>query len=143
MELLKDAKAQGGTAEEVNMLLNRIKPFACPHEGCEARYTIRPDLKDHIRKVHTRERPFKCSVCGKCFLTGSVYYQHRLIHTEDRRYGCDMCEKRFFRADALNNHKRIHTNERPYPCFVCGRLFRQKGDRNKHFRTQHPDAILN
>ncbi|KAL3287083.1 hypothetical protein HHI36_001567 [Cryptolaemus montrouzieri] len=67
-----------------------IKPFACPHEGCEARYTIRPDLKDHIRKVHTRERPFKCSVCNKCFLTGSVYYQHRLIHTNDRRYGCDV-----------------------------------------------------
>ncbi|KAH1000960.1 hypothetical protein HUJ04_013226 [Dendroctonus ponderosae] len=68
-----------------------IKPFACPHEGCEARYTIRPDLKDHIRKVHTRERPFKCSVCNKCFLTGSVYYQHRLIHTNDRRYGCLVC----------------------------------------------------
>uniref|UniRef100_A0A1Y1JV24 C2H2-type domain-containing protein n=1 Tax=Photinus pyralis TaxID=7054 RepID=A0A1Y1JV24_PHOPY len=67
-----------------------IKPFACPHEGCEARYTIRPDLKDHIRKVHTRERPFKCTVCGKSFLTGSVYYQHRLIHTNDRRYGCDV-----------------------------------------------------
>ncbi|XP_057654517.1 zinc finger protein 184-like isoform X2 [Diorhabda carinulata] len=66
-----------------------IKPFACPHEGCEARYTIRPDLKDHIRKAHTRERPFKCNVCDKCFLTGSVYYQHRLIHTNDRRYACD------------------------------------------------------
>ncbi|KAF7280946.1 hypothetical protein GWI33_005279 [Rhynchophorus ferrugineus] len=116
-----------------------IKPFACPHEGCEARYTIRPDLKDHIRKVHTRERPFKCNVCNKCFLTGSVYYQHRLIHTNDRRYGCEICSKRFFRADALNNHKRIHTDERPYPCSVCGRQFRQKGDRNKHVRTQHPD----
>ncbi|KAL1502148.1 hypothetical protein ABEB36_007334 [Hypothenemus hampei] len=115
-----------------------IKPFACPHEGCEARYTIRPDLKDHIRKVHTRERPFKCNVCKKCFLTGSVYYQHRLIHTNDRRYGCEICNKRFFRADALNNHKRIHTDERPYPCNVCGREFRQKGDRNKHVRTQHP-----
>ncbi|XP_060536211.1 zinc finger protein 62 homolog [Cylas formicarius] len=114
-----------------------IKPFACPHEGCEARYTIRPDLKDHIRKVHTRERPFKCNVCNKCFLTGSVYYQHRLIHTNDRRYGCDICKKRFFRADALNNHRRIHTDERPYPCNVCGREFRQKGDRNKHARTQH------
>ncbi|CAH1979705.1 unnamed protein product [Acanthoscelides obtectus] len=67
-----------------------IKPFACPHECCEARYTIRPDLKDHIRKVHTRERPFKCNVCDKCFLTGSVYYQHRLIHTNDRRYACDV-----------------------------------------------------
>ncbi|XP_018328919.1 zinc finger protein Xfin-like isoform X2 [Agrilus planipennis] len=116
-----------------------IKPFACPHEGCEARYTIRPDLKDHIRKVHTRERPFKCAVCNKCFLTGSVYYQHRLIHTNDRRYGCDICEKRFFRADALNNHRRIHTDERPFPCEICGREFRQKGDRNKHVRTQHPD----
>ncbi|KAF2897759.1 hypothetical protein ILUMI_08422 [Ignelater luminosus] len=116
-----------------------IKPFACPHEGCEARYTIRPDLKDHIRKVHTRERPFKCAVCNKCFLTGSVYYQHRLIHTNDRRYGCDICEKRFFRADALNNHRRIHTDERPYPCEICGREFRQKGDRNKHVRTQHPE----
>ncbi|XP_045461019.1 zinc finger protein Xfin-like [Harmonia axyridis] len=119
-----------------------IKPFACPHEGCEARYTIRPDLKDHIRKVHTRERPFKCAVCNKCFLTGSVYYQHRLIHTNDRRYGCDVCHKRFFRADALNNHKRIHTDERPYPCTVCGREFRQKGDRNKHMRTQHPEAVV-
>ncbi|KAF5271752.1 hypothetical protein FQA39_LY08075 [Lamprigera yunnana] len=116
-----------------------IKPFACPHEGCEARYTIRPDLKDHIRKVHTRERPFKCSACGKSFLTGSVYYQHRLIHTNDRRYGCDICDKRFFRADALNNHRRIHTDERPYPCDICGREFRQKGDRNKHVRTQHPE----
>ncbi|VEN42927.1 unnamed protein product [Callosobruchus maculatus] len=119
-----------------------IKPFACPHERCEARYTIRPDLKDHIRKVHTRERPFKCNVCDKCFLTGSVYYQHRLIHTNDRRYACDLCPKRFFRADALNNHRRIHTDERPYPCHVCGREFRQKGDRNKHIRTQHPDAIF-
>ncbi|KAG5872551.1 hypothetical protein JTB14_033970 [Gonioctena quinquepunctata] len=119
-----------------------IKPFACPHEGCEARYTIRPDLKDHIRKVHTRERPFKCNVCDKCFLTGSVYYQHRLIHTNDRRYACDLCPKRFFRADALNNHRRIHTDERPYPCHVCGREFRQKGDRNKHLRTQHPDSFL-
>ncbi|XP_050313885.1 zinc finger protein ZFP2-like [Anthonomus grandis grandis] len=118
-----------------------IKPFACTHEGCDARYTIRPDLKDHIRKVHTRERPFKCNVCRKTFLTGSVYYQHRLIHTNDRRYSCEICHKKFFRADALNNHKRIHTDERPFACSVCGRQFRQKGDCKKHVKTQHPEHV--
>ncbi|KAL7025395.1 hypothetical protein ACKWTF_013461 [Chironomus riparius] len=35
-----------------------IKPFVCPHEGCGRRFTIRPDLNDHIRKCHTGERPF-------------------------------------------------------------------------------------
>ena len=35
-----------------------IKPFVCPHEECGRRFTIRPDLNDHIRKCHTGERPF-------------------------------------------------------------------------------------
>ncbi|CAG9772057.1 unnamed protein product [Ceutorhynchus assimilis] len=116
-----------------------IKPFACPHEGCEARYTIRPDLKDHICKVHTRERRFRCNVCNKHFLTGSVYYQHRMIHTNDRRHACDVCDRKFLRSSALRQHYRIHTNEKPYKCAYnnCGKSFRQKGDRNAHLRTQH------
>lgn len=35
-----------------------VKNFACDFEGCEKRYTIRPDLEDHIRKFHTGERPY-------------------------------------------------------------------------------------
>lgn len=81
-----------------------VKPFACSVEGCERRFTIRPDLNDHIRKCHTGERPFLCTICGKRFLTGSVYYQHRLIHRGERRYGCEECGKHFYRADALKNH---------------------------------------
>jgi uncharacterized Zn-finger protein len=30
-----------------------VKPFLCPHENCGRRFTIRPDLNDHIRKCHT------------------------------------------------------------------------------------------
>lgn len=36
-----------------------IKPFECPHEGCDRKFTIRPDLNDHIRKCHTGERPYE------------------------------------------------------------------------------------
>lgn len=35
-----------------------VKPFSCPHQNCGRRFTIRPDLNDHIRKCHTGERPF-------------------------------------------------------------------------------------
>lgn len=47
----------------------------------------------------------RCTICQKRFLTGSVYYQHRLTHSGDRRYGCGECGKRFYRADALKNHE--------------------------------------
>lgn len=88
-----------------------MKPFACKEPGCNRKFTIRPDLNDHIRKCHTGERPYHCLICGKRFLTGSVFYQHRLIHRGERRYGCDSCGKRFYRADALKNHQRIHTGK--------------------------------
>uniref|UniRef100_A0A336LDP1 CSON008828 protein n=1 Tax=Culicoides sonorensis TaxID=179676 RepID=A0A336LDP1_CULSO len=124
-----------------------IKPFACPEEGCQRKFTIRPDLMDHIRKCHTGERPYHCQLCGKRFLTGSVYYQHRLIHRGERRYGCEDCGKRFYRADALKNHQRIHSGEKPYPCQHCNKSFRQRGDREKHIRARHkflpPKNILN
>ncbi|XP_037050651.1 testis-specific zinc finger protein topi-like [Bradysia coprophila] len=114
-----------------------IKPFVCTEPNCNRKFTIRPDLNDHIRKCHTGERPYHCLICGKRFLTGSVFYQHRLIHRGERRYGCDQCNKRFYRADALKNHLRIHSGERPYPCPNCPKSFRQRGDREKHIRARH------
>uniref|UniRef100_A0A182J1J3 C2H2-type domain-containing protein n=1 Tax=Anopheles atroparvus TaxID=41427 RepID=A0A182J1J3_ANOAO len=116
---------------------NGVRPFACPNKPCERSFTIRQDLDDHIRKCHTGERPFKCEVCDKRFLTGSVYYQHRLIHRGERRYACPHCDKCFYRADALKNHQRIHTGEKPFACDVCKRKFRQRGDREKHVRVKH------
>lgn len=114
-----------------------IKPFKCPEQGCGRQFTIRPDLNDHIRKCHTGERPYHCLLCGKRFLTGSVFYQHRLIHLGERRHECEECGKKFYRADALKNHMRIHTGEKPYPCPHCTKAFRQRGDREKHIRARH------
>ncbi|XP_017869862.1 PREDICTED: testis-specific zinc finger protein topi [Drosophila arizonae] len=120
-----------------------VKPFVCQEENCGRKFTIRPDLNDHIRKCHTGERPYHCLVCGKRFLTGSVFYQHRLIHRGERRYECEECGKRFYRADALKNHQRIHTGEKPYDCPFCTKTFRQRGDRDKHVRARHSHLDAN
>ncbi|SPP87799.1 testis-specific zinc finger protein topi isoform X1 [Drosophila guanche] len=120
-----------------------VKPFACQEANCGRKFTIRPDLNDHIRKCHTGERPYHCLVCGKRFLTGSVFYQHRLIHRGERRYECEECGKRFYRADALKNHQRIHTGEKPFSCLFCTKTFRQRGDRDKHIRARHSHLNAN
>ncbi|XP_061389362.1 testis-specific zinc finger protein topi [Musca vetustissima] len=120
-----------------------VKPFACKEPGCSRKFTIRPDLNDHIRKCHTGERPYHCLVCDKRFLTGSVFYQHRLIHRGERRYECEDCGKRFYRADALKNHQRIHTGEKPFGCLFCTKNFRQRGDRDKHMRARHSHLDAN
>lgn len=82
-------------------------------------------------------------MCGKRFLTGSVFYQHRLIHRGERRYECEECGKRFYRADALKNHQRIHTGEKPFGCLFCTKNFRQRGDRDKHIRARHSHLDAN
>lgn len=131
------------TKNNNNFFCLGVKPFACEEPGCTRKFTIRPDLNDHIRKCHTGERPYHCLVCGKRFLTGSVYYQHRLIHRGERRYECEACGKRFYRADALKNHQRIHTGEKPFGCHFCTKNFRQRGDRDKHIRARHSHLDAN
>lgn len=106
----------------------------------------------------------RCTICQKRFLTGSVYYQHRLTHSGDRRYGCGECGKRFYRADALKNHEvsrqtslvgfsgfqtltnsfiqLIHTGLKPFTCSICEKTFRQRGDRDKHLKARHPNAEI-
>lgn len=44
-----------------------VKPFGCTFEKCNRRFTIRPDLNDHIRKCHTGERPYHCEICDKVY----------------------------------------------------------------------------
>ncbi|TDG40195.1 hypothetical protein AWZ03_013388 [Drosophila navojoa] len=57
------------------------RDFACLHPGCGKRFFSSSELNHH-QIAHTRLRPFRCTLCGSCFLRKSNYKQHLKIHCD-------------------------------------------------------------
>ncbi|XP_077448651.1 early growth response protein 1-like [Stigmatopora argus] len=81
------------------------RPYTCPAEGCERRFSRSDELTRHVR-VHTGQKPFQCRICMRSFS----------------------------RSDHLTTHIRTHTGEKPFPCAECGRKFARSDERKRHMK---------
>ncbi|XP_038644340.1 zinc finger protein 774-like [Scyliorhinus canicula] len=84
------------------------------------------------QRIHTDEKPFRCSYCGTGFKTSSDLTVHQRTHTGERPFTCSQCGKTFTQSSSLLTHKRVHTAERPYICPKCGKGFTQSSNLMRH-----------
>ena len=107
----------------------------CAFCGYIAAYSF--NLKEHIMRRHTNEKPFKCEECPLRFVQNSELTRHkRNRHTKELLYKCEVCEERFKSLVLKNMHEdREHDIE--VHCKLCNAVFYKKIDLRHHKRTVH------
>ncbi|KAK1329611.1 hypothetical protein QTO34_009793 [Cnephaeus nilssonii] len=80
-------------------------------QGSEGRFRRILNLIQH-RRIHTREKPYKCTDCGNFFSESTALIQHQSIHNGEKLHECSACGKSSCQRSHLNTKEftleRIH-----------------------------------
>ena len=72
-----------------------LKPFECPYEGCNKCFRTKSTLNTHINLIHTLEKDYICSSCGKAYSKPWLLKQHERRHHTVQRCQCKQCSMTF------------------------------------------------
>lgn len=106
-------------------------------ELCPATCGRKTDLRIHVQKLHTSDKPLKCKRCGKQFPDRYTYKVHNKSHEGEKCWKCDLCPYASVSQRHLESHMLIHTDEKPFQCEQCDQAFRQKQLLKRHQNLYH------
>lgn len=109
--------------------------FQC--ELCPTTCGRKTDLRIHVQKLHTSDKPLKCKRCGKSFPDRYSYKLHNKTHEGEKCFKCDLCPYASISARHLESHILIHTDQKPFQCDQCDQSFRQKQLLKRHQNLYH------
>ncbi|XP_059612710.1 uncharacterized protein LOC132259176, partial [Phlebotomus argentipes] len=138
-----NAKFTQSNSLKAHKLIHNVgdKPvFQC--ELCPTTCGRKTDLRIHIQKLHTSDKPLKCKRCDGLFPDRYTYKIHTKTHEGEKCYKCDLCPYASISARHLESHMLIHTDQKPYQCEQCEQSFRQKQLLKRHINLYHnPDYV--
>ncbi|KAG8192182.1 hypothetical protein JTE90_009946, partial [Oedothorax gibbosus] len=125
---------------------NSLKAHKLIHSGnkpsfhcdfCPTTCGRKTDLRIHMQKLHTSDKPLKCKRCGKTFPDRYSYKLHAKTHEGEKCFKCDLCPYASISQRHLESHMLIHTDQKPFRCDECDQAFRQKQLLRRHKNLYH------
>ena len=75
---------------------------------CEYSSITTGDLKVHMMRKHTGEKPNKCNQCNYTCTSSGNLQSHTKMHTGEKPFRCNKCRKAFAYKSNLTKHVAIH-----------------------------------